>query len=1299
MKLNNFLLKFKSKKNLLISLVILIAFASIIFFSPYSKYLLGDFNQPDPADIKDIIITEMSETSFSGLVPSEINGIRINGNALEVVDNTFTTNNLPLQEGNLREIYIEGFSSEDTLYRHNITGNFCKETADLICDYKSDINDFNYLVSNWEALGGARALQLVNLNYNRCINPLNSNIYTVYDIPSIPSNITGEESNTEIVLNWRTSINAFKYHISKTQINNGEETIYHVDVKNEDTSINFIDTNVTTDETYSYKIQAENCNNISEYSNPIVLTARTSLDSPVLLGTTGNGSVSLNWDEVTDATSYEIYKLILSTPQNLRGTVNTSNTSIDLTWDGIVDADTYNIYRKEYEEGGYQSNIWTNITGTTSVPEYSDKNIELGIKYLYAITAYEQDLGESDYAETENPLFIPLPILGPDNVLVRKIDDHEIDIQISWTKVTDAEKYIIYRKESEAEKFDILIELTDKDLHHIDTDAKELTDYIYGVAAVNQKEEISKITISNEIFKAKVVNVAPKANDDGKDKAFIADISKTLILSLKDDIFINDTDDENLIYGYTEEPKTFSDYIHLDYENLPQITNKGADIMVYYNEAKNEIELHIVNATVLGEDYFDYTISDDYLVSSARVYLDFTTDNQAPEANEDIASTTINTPITIDALINDIDINGDTLSIISVNNPNNGSTEIIEDKILYTPEKDFVGENIFEYTITDGKLEDSARITVTVEDSNSEPTAKNDNLTTDEDISVQANIIANDTDPDGNTLSIKKISSSSKNGIVTILNDTEIKYEPNNNYNGTDSFKYIVTDGELNSEATVNITIISINDSPIANNNTIETTKNTAITTDIVANDTDPDGDNLIISRTSSSPKNGTVSILNDTEIKYEPNKDYTGTDSFTYIITDGELESEATVNITITKPLISFNFISKVLANDNLVKIGETTNLNITIENLINGKEYRLYVKAINNEASSNLSNELRLTPLNTSTPEIIDTLSIDLIPDDNDLLFPGLEWQEDESDNRDIYYKVYQAITSDNPDNPRNYNYYLVGQTTVSQTNFMINTDYEGNEFVSDNDYNFSITSVNDIYGESDYSNIQTITHYPVTLRDSDINYGARGINLNWDGPDTHYRIYVNDFPNEINMNSNTSYRTNGPDYEILPNGTVEITPIAFTFKVESLRVGNSSFPNPRISNEITINIGDNLITEANDYGEITATGEWYETNNNTYKYRADWNPAPYHYGFNNEFSTFRFQVWLRNNEAEAPYNEFHPVVTYLGDTVPMSPTNNFYDTVKDFDFKIVATSGGIWTEAPISQFSNIVHPVLEE
>jgi len=296
-----------------------------------------------------------------------------------------------------------------------------------------------------------------------------------------------------------------------------------------------------------------------------------------------------------------------------------------------------------------------------------------------------------------------------------------------------------------------------------------------------------------------------------------------------------------------------------------------------------------------GIDAFTYTISDGHGgYDTATVKVTVISVNDVPIALDDFALTNEEATVNINVLFNDFDIDGDTLSVISKTNALHGTVSINSDNtIKYTPNLNWHGTDTFKYTVSDGHGgTDTAKVTVIVFPLNDAPIAVDDAAATDEDVNVKIEVLANDTDADGDTLSVISATEPA-NGEAEINADGSITYKPDANWHGTDTFTYTISDshGEIDT-ATVTVTVFPMNDPPVAEDDSAETDEDAAIDIDVLANDTDIEGDTLHITDISA-PQHGTAVLNADGTIKYTPEADWFGTDTFTYQITDAQEEAE----------------------------------------------------------------------------------------------------------------------------------------------------------------------------------------------------------------------------------------------------------------------------------------------------------------------------------------------------------------------------------------------------------------------
>ncbi|OUS09294.1 hypothetical protein A9Q90_03620 [Gammaproteobacteria bacterium 54_18_T64] len=179
--------------------------------------------------------------------------------------------------------------------------------------------------------------------------------------------------------------------------------------------------------------------------------------------------------------------------------------------------------------------------------------------------------------------------------------------------------------------------------------------------------------------------------------------------------------------------------------------------------------------------------------------------NNAPSAGNDSANGNEDSVITVDALANDSDPDGQSLSVSAVGNASNGSTSTDGSTITYTPNADFSGSDSFTYTVSDGAgASATATVSVSVNPVNDAPSAVNDSASVSTNSSVTIDVLANDSDKEGSALSLVSVGSANK-GSITISGSSVIYTAGKKR--GNDTVTYTVSDGDKQSTASISISI------------------------------------------------------------------------------------------------------------------------------------------------------------------------------------------------------------------------------------------------------------------------------------------------------------------------------------------------------------------------------------------------------------------------------------------------------------------------------------------------------------
>lgn len=402
--------------------------------------------------------------------------------------------------------------------------------------------------------------------------------------------------------------------------------------------------------------------------------------------------------------------------------------------------------------------------------------------------------------------------------------------------------------------------------------------FIYRVC--DGESESDNITVTIDILP---VNEAPVASPDS---ATTNEDENVLI-----DVLANDEDSNNDTLTFCEGSISF-----------PQ--NGNAVI-------ENGKILYTPNPNFNGQDSFTYRACD-MLESSETVTVTVTVNpiNDVP-FNASFGMYLQEDQVIYWDVINPMyNVDGDTEFVCtdSLIQPEHGTISLENGLIKYTPEPNFVGTVYFQYKICDETSESiEATVTLFITPLNDDPIGQADFAEVDEGSAIILDILANDSDPDADVLSLcaDSVVTSSNGTAEIILPDNQIIYVPNIGFVGQDSFTYKACDdnGGQSQTITVNITVNNINFSPEANDDSYSTQEDQSITINPLENDFDLDNDELAVCQPLiKEPEHGNINFLENGQLVYTPEVNFYGIDSIEYRACDSETSSNiATITINIS--------------------------------------------------------------------------------------------------------------------------------------------------------------------------------------------------------------------------------------------------------------------------------------------------------------------------------------------------------------------------------------------------------------
>jgi VCBS repeat-containing protein len=377
---------------------------------------------------------------------------------------------------------------------------------------------------------------------------------------------------------------------------------------------------------------------------------------------------------------------------------------------------------------------------------------------------------------------------------------------------------------------------------------------------------------------ARAATPMPIANDD----SYQTGTEATLSVDAQAGVLANDTDAVAATLVNDVSDGTLSLAQDGSFTYVPNLDFEGTDDFTYY-ASHGSTQSNVATVTIAVDD--------------------------PPVAADDAYATGVGATLVVGVpgvLGNDTDPNGDSLIASIIGKAANGSVTSFrpDGSFKYVPNPGFKGTDSFTYKASDGTRDSPAtKVTITVDDP---PVGADDAYATGVGATLVVGVpgvLANDADPNGDSLTASIIASPPKGSLTSFRPDGSFKYVPDPGFKGTDHFTYKASDGSLDGAATT--VTITVDDPPSASGDGPFTAHRGVILTvdktlGVLANDSDPNSD-LLKAVLDAGAAHGKVSLRSDGSFLYTAEAGFKGPDRFTYHASDGIRASAiATVDITV---------------------------------------------------------------------------------------------------------------------------------------------------------------------------------------------------------------------------------------------------------------------------------------------------------------------------------------------------------------------------------------------------------------
>ena len=717
---------------------------------------------------------------------------------------------------------------------------------------------------------------------------------------------------------WQNIGTSSTYTIPDTNDNENKYLRVIVTIEDSDTNNNEIISNV---------IQIQKLDLITSFSenNTINEDNDYTFDLSSIINTDYDVSFEVKTDDTNGTSVIDINKLLTFTPDtNYNGSstiVITASTDSSIT--SITQDITFNIIVNSIND---QPTGTITITGvilpnnelSVDLTQITDvENDTLTYSFLWQMSSDTNVWDSSNDVATSSTYTIPdtndnenkyirvkVNVKDSDDINTEFISDvvqiQKLDLVTSFTineSVNEDNDYTFDLSSIINNNYDVSFELKTDDVNGTSViDSNKLLTFTpnqqyYGQSTitVTASTETSVTSITQDItFNITVnsVNDRPVFNDG----SFITDedVSTTFDLSS----LTSDVENDSLTYTIITEP------------------SKGSASI------EGSILTFVPTENLSGSDSIEVSVSDGELSSTSTISITINAVNDAPVFNDGSFTTNEDTEATYDLSVLASDVDSNSLNYSIVTGPSKGIASIEGSILTYNPELNYSGSDSIEVSVSDGILSSTSTISIFVNPINDAPVFNNGFFSTDEDTPTSFDLSSLISDVENDLLTYTIVSAATKG--TSLISGSNLLYIPFANLSGSDSVQVSVTDGNTTSTSTISITINPVNDAPKIDNGSFSVNEAIAKEFDLLTlNASDVDNNNLTYA-VKTLPSKGNVSI-NNTTLTYKSYENEYGADSFVITVSDGELFTEATIDVLI-------NAVPKVLNNFDDLRIEENS-------------------------------------------------------------------------------------------------------------------------------------------------------------------------------------------------------------------------------------------------------------------------------------------------------------------------------------------------------------------------------------